>query len=165
MGNTQFVKDLPLMPGKQPCMATTIYQSTTQYTEGEAATENCAAIVIPAQFFVTGSTFAVTMAGTKTGTNAAMSVQLSIGSTAVLTIAADDTTAVDWVAEMTLVSTGPASQKAFGTFLADTADPGVDYASASVNTQNEVILYVQMINGHASDDITCEYVRVDYWKY
>ena len=54
MGNTQFVKDLPLMPGKQPCMATTIYQSTTQYTEGEAATENCAAIVIPAQFFVTG---------------------------------------------------------------------------------------------------------------
>lgn len=165
MGNTQFVQNVPIPPGATPALPTVLYQSTTQYTEGDATTENVAAISIPKDFFVSGTAFRVTMAGTKSGANAAMSAQLSIGSTAVLTLAADDGSAVDWLAEMMIVSTGPASQKCFGKFLADTADPGVDYATAAVNTRDEVILYVQMINGHADDEITCEYVLVEYWKY
>lgn len=165
MSNVNFLQNVPIPPGATPALPTVLYQSTTTYTEGDAATENVAAIVIPKDFFVVGTAFRVTMAGTKTGANDAMSVQLSIGSTAVLTIAADDNTAVDWTAQMTLISTGPATQKAFGYFLADTADPGVDYAAGAVNTQDEVTLYVQMINGHASDEITCEVCQVEYWKY
>lgn len=165
MGSAQFIDKVSIPPGKDPALPLVLYQQYSQSTEGDATTENVATVVIPKDFLVAGTGIKVTMAGTKTGANAAMSVQLSLGSTAVITIAADDGTAVDWVADLNIISTGPASQKCFGTFLADTADPGVDYAAATVNTQDEITLYIQMICGHASDEITCEYVRVEYWKY
>lgn len=165
MSNVQFFQTVPIPPGKTPALPTVLYQTYATFTEGDAATENIAAIVIPKDYFVPGTTFRVTMGGTKTGGNGAISVQLSIGATAVLTIAADDNTGVDWTAQMMLISTGFATQKAFGHLLLDTADPATDYATGAVNTRNEVTLYVQMINGHASDEITCDYCLVEYWKY
>ncbi len=108
-----------------------------------------------------GLTYRFKLAGTKTGANAAMSVVLKLGSTAVMTIAADDGTAVDWYCEFTIIFEAANRQRVMGFFLADTADPGVDYAAGTVDCSAGVQLMAQVISGHASDTVTCNIVTVE----
>lgn len=166
MSNTHFLKDVPIAPGSTPVLPTIIYQSATQYTEGDAATETVATIHIDKEFMIPGTTFRVNMVGTKTGANAAQSAVLSLNGTAVLTLAADAGAAVDWTATMFMHIVSKSSQKCWGQLNEDTADHAVDYATGSVSiVDGDNILRVQMTNGHASDEITCEFVSVEYWRY
>ena len=137
-------------------------RTTTQYSAVNTTTDIAEAkVVVPAKP-ARNSTYRVKMAGTKTGANAAMSVALKLGGTAVMTMAADDGSAVDWVAEFNLMIVNSGNQKVSGFFLADTADPGVDYAAGAVDLSAGAELVPQIICAHASDTVTCEMCTVEF---
>lgn len=106
-------------------------------------------------------TYRVTLGGTKTGANAAMIVHLKLGATQVMSITADDGTAVDWVCEFLITFKDSKNQRIIGHFLADTADPGVDYAAGTVDCTAGATLKAQIQSQHASDTVTCEMVIVE----
>lgn len=139
--------------------------NTTQYTATNETTDiDNAKVNVPAKPGP-NLTYRIMMAGTKTGANAAMSVALKLGSTAVMTIAADDGTAVDWVAEFLITFINAKSQKVLGRFLADTADPGVDYAAGTVDCSAGAQLVPQIISAHGSDTVACEMATVEKGGY
>jgi hypothetical protein len=163
--NDRFYADNPGINALQPVTPLVIYQSTTVVSNAVVVNKDAAAITIPKGQLGPGYTFRVTMAGTKTGANVAMAVGLTINATAVLTLTADDATAVDWMATMYLVgNVNTKSQKAFGRFNALTADPVADYAAGTVDCSGEVVLRPFIYSGHTSDTITCEVIIVEYWN-
>jgi hypothetical protein len=153
----------PTINCSRPVLPMVVYQSTTQVSTGDAETKNVANLVVPSGSFPPGSTFRITMTGTKTGANGTLSAVVSINSTAILTVDADADTAVDWMAILYVVSASPKVQKCFGQILTDTEDAGIDYAAGAVDCSGEFTLRAQMANEHASDDITCEVCVIEYW--
>lgn len=111
-----------------------------------------------------GLTFRWRLAGTKTGTTAAHTVALYINGTAVLTLTADDNTAVDWVADITVIFVNISAQKAMGTLLSDTADPDVDYAAGTVDCSSGATLSIKT-NTTSTDTVTHEMVTVEKWEF
>lgn len=111
-----------------------------------------------------GLTFRYTLAGTKTGTNAAHTVALYIGSTAVCTSTADDTSAVDWQAEFVVMFVNKAAQKVTARMLSDTADPDVQYDAGTVNCSAGISMDLRATS-HASDTLTIEMVTVEKWTF
>jgi hypothetical protein len=111
-----------------------------------------------------GLMYRIKMTGTKTGANNAMLVKLQIGATAVITLTADDATAVDWVAEITLYICDTKNQKASGYLLTNTADPEVDYAAGTVDLSAGAVMVPQITSANASDTVTCESVTVESWE-
>jgi len=111
-----------------------------------------------------GLCFRVKLAGTKTGANAAMAVKIKIGSTVVITLTADDGSAVDWVAEFLIRISNSKVQKCSGFFLANTAEPDVDYAAGAVDLSAGADLVPQITSGHASDTVTCEMATVESFE-
>lgn len=139
-------------------------QSGTQYSATNATTDIAETKVNIPAFPPKGLCYRVKMAGTKSGANAAMSVILQIGATAVMTIAADDGTAVDWVAEFVIMITSVKTQKVTGHFLADTADPGVDYSDGTVDLSAGAAMVPQIVSAHGSDVVYCEMCTVESWQ-
>ena len=136
-------------------------RSTTQYSAVNDTTDiDEAKIVVPAKP-PQNLTYRIKLAGTKTGANAAMLVKLKLGSTTVMTLTADDATAVDWVAEFNLMIVNSHNQKISGLFLANTADPEVDYAAGAVDLSAGAELVPQITSAHASDTVTCEMCTVE----
>jgi hypothetical protein len=111
-----------------------------------------------------GLTYRIKMAGTKTGANAAMLVKLQIGATTVLTLTADDSTAVDWVAEIMLMICDTKNQKASGHLLANTTDVEADYAAGTVDLSAGAAMVPQITSANAGDTVTCESVTVESWE-
>jgi hypothetical protein len=163
--NDRFYGDNMGVQGISPVTPLVIYQSITAVAQAAVANKDVAAIHIPKGQFGPGATFRVTMAGTKSGANVAMAVALSIDSTAILTLTADDVTAVDWVAVMTITGgVNLKAQKAFGTLDLLTSAPVADYAAGTSDCTGEVVLRAQIYSGHTSDTITCEYILIEYWN-
>ena len=111
-----------------------------------------------------GLTYRIKAAGTKTGANNAMVVYLKIGATQVLTLTADDATAVDWVAEIVVRFTAYNAQKIMGILLTNTADPETDYAAGTVDCSAGADMVLQVASANASDTVTCEMVTVEKWS-
>lgn len=113
-----------------------------------------------------GMGFRWTIAGTKTGTNEAHVVNLmsTLSSTPLLTLTADDTSAVDWQAVITLVLTGGASQKISGIMISNTTDGETDYATGTASLKGGAKLYVT-IDGHTNDDVTADFCILEAWQY
>ena len=138
--------------------ATGIQYSATNTTTDIAAAKINVPVKPP-----TGLTYRIKMSGTKSGANAAMSIALKLGATQVMVIAADDPTAVDWTAEFLIRIAHSTLQKVSGFFLADTADPGVDYAAGTVDLSAGAELVPQIISAHSSDVVYCEMCTVETW--
>lgn len=111
-----------------------------------------------------GLTYRFTIAGTATGTNAAKTILLVINGTTVQTLTADAATAVDWMAQLTLVFTGGATQRCFGYHLQDTEDPDVQYDTGAVNTQGGAVIQLQATS-HGSDSLTINMGIIEMWNY
>jgi len=138
--------------------------SCTQYETSSTTAKNIAEcnVNIPAKPPV-GLTYRVRLTGTKTSTNAAHTVTLLINSTTVMTLTADDATAVDWVAEFLIRFTGPKSQKCMGWMISNTTDGESDYAAATVDLTAGGTLKPYVTAGHGSDTVTCEMCIVEEW--
>lgn len=108
-----------------------------------------------------GTVYKIKLAGSKSGANAAMLVKLKLGSTTIMTLTADDGTAVDWVAEFTVIIVSAKAQRTVGHFLSNTADPEVDYAATTVDLSAGADLVPQITSAHASDVVTCAMCTVE----
>jgi hypothetical protein len=163
--NDRFYADDPTINALSPVTPLVVYQSTTQVSNAVVENKACANLRIPPGQLGPGATFRITMAGTKTGANVAMAVALVIDSTEVIALTADDVTAVDWVAVMTIVGgVNTKAQKAFGTLDLLTSAPVADYAAGTVDCSKEVVLRPSIYSGHTSDTITCEVITIEYWN-
>lgn len=110
-----------------------------------------------------GLTFRFTLAGTKTGTNAAHIIYTYLGSTAIQTLTADDTTAVEWMATIVVRFSSGAAQKVMGMLSKDTADPDVSYDAGTTSAIGGNTLKLVLAAGHTSDSVTCELITVERW--
>ena len=135
----------------------------TQYSATNTTTDIAEAKVVIPSKPPAGLTFRVKLAGTKTGANAAMIVHLKLGATQVLSLTADDVTAVDWTVEIILRLKTPKAQKVSGRLLANTADPSVDYADGTVDVSAGAILVPQIQSQHGSDVVYCEFCTIETW--
>jgi len=162
--NDRFLQDSSTLQFNKPVVPMIVYQSAETVTEGDAATEYVASVVVPQGSFPPGSTFKVTMAGTKTGTNGTLTVALYCNSTAVLSIDADADTAVDWMATLYMVQVSPKVQRCFGQLFTLTEDPRIDYATAAIDLSGEFTFRAAMANEHASDEITCDVCIIEFWQ-
>lgn len=141
----------------QSCTTTTIASATATLIKGSTVN------LLPGEAG-SGLAFRYKLAGTKTGTNAAHTVALYLGSTAVCTSTADDTSAVDWVAEFTIIFTSSATQRVMATMLSDTADPDVQYDTGTTNCSAGIAMTLKATS-HASDSLTIDMITVEKWNY
>ena len=113
-----------------------------------------------------GLGFRWNIAGTKTGTNEAHTVNLmsSLSSTPLMTLTADDTTAVDWTAQFILYCYGGAVQKIMGSMDSNSLDAESDYAAGTASLKGGATLYVT-IDGHANDTVTSEMCILEAWQF
>ena len=141
--------------------------SNTTYTETSNDTvENCLAsrVTVPGRP-PAGLTYRYKLAGTKTGANDNHTVLLVLNGTTLMTLTADDGTAVDWVAEFTVRFTDSQTQKIMGYMVANTCDGEVDYATGAVDCTAETVLEVRITNTDASDTTTCEMLTCEKWVF
>ena len=110
-----------------------------------------------------GLTYRIKVAGTKTGTNAAMKVHVKLGASQVLSLTAPGNTAVDWVAEATIRFETYNVQKVAGYLLSNAAAVVADYAAAAVDCSAGAELLAQIQSQHASDTVTAEIVSIESW--
>jgi hypothetical protein len=162
--NDRFNTSSSGMQFKNPVQPMVVYQSATSVTTGDAETKTIASLTIPSGSMAPGTTFRVTMCGTKTGANGTLTVGLYLGGSSVLSIDADADTAVDWMAILHVVQVSPKVQRCFGQLLTLTEDPRVDYATAAIDCSSSVVLSPVMANEHASDEITCDVCIIEYWQ-
>ncbi len=111
-----------------------------------------------------GLTYRFTMAGTKTGTNAAHTIIVDINGTTIMTQTADAASAVDWMSQITLVFTGGATQRCMGLLISDTEDPDVQYDAGTVNTQGGATITLKATS-HGSDSLTVNFGIIESWNY
>lgn len=165
MGESQFAKTA-LMPGIAAVIPTIISQSCVQTSQAGAATSDVtgSSVNIPKNHFGPGAAVRITMGGTKSGANAAMIVHISVGGTQVISLTADDASAVDWTAEFIIAAKTLAAQSCIGTLNCLTAAPVADYAGGTVDMSQGGIIKAQIQSQHSSDTVTCEYVLVEYWE-
>ena len=106
-------------------------------------------------------TYRITMAGTKTGANAAFKVHVKLGGTQILSLTSDDGSAVDWMAIIVVMFKDATNQRVSGQLLLDTADPEVDYAAGTVDCTAGATMLCQIESQHESDTVTCEMVTIE----
>ncbi len=112
-----------------------------------------------------GTAYRVTLAGTKTGANAAHTVTLVLGGTTVMTLTADAATAVDWMATFTIIFKDSNNQRVMGNMQGNALDCENDYAAGTVDCSAGAELKAQITSGHASDTVTAELVTVEKWQH
>ncbi len=163
--NERFREVIPSIYTIEPVIPSVVAQSTTQTSQAGAATSTVtgSTITIPAGEFPPGATFRFTLGGSKTGANAAMVVHISLGGTQVISLTADDASAVDWMAQFIISSMSLTTQGCMGWFNALTADPVVDVASGTVDMTNGGVIKAQIQSQNASDTVVCNYVLVEFW--
>lgn len=152
--------------GLSGVLQTVVAQTNTQTSQAAASTKNVTdmSVVIPATEFVTGSTFSFLLAGTKSAGNGTVAVKLNLNGTNVLTLTSGSSSAGDWLFKGSVSSTGPATQNCFGFFNQTTRVEVFDYASASVDTSGVNTLKATITNSSASDTVTVEHGRIEYFK-
>jgi len=148
------------------CIPEIVAGSNTQYSEATVATEACpkSRVNVPNKP-PSGLTYRYKLGGTKSGANVAHTVLLVLGGTTVMTLTADDATAVDWVAEFTIRFTDPKNQKVMGHMISNTTDGESDYAAGTVNCTAGAVLEVKITNGHTSDTTTLEMLTCEKWVF
>ena len=143
-----------------------ISQTSTQTSQAGSGTLDVTGSVIslPAGWFGDKKTLHWSMAGTKTGANAAMIVTLYLRDAAVLTLTAPGVTAVQWYAEFTLYGyTDTAHQRGTGWFLSNAAALVVTTAASTKDLSAAQTAKAQIQSQNAGDTVTVEYCRVDHW--
>jgi hypothetical protein len=138
--------------------------TTTTIASGTATVIKGTKVYINPREAGDGLTFRYKLAGTQTGTNAAHVITLYLGSTAVCALTADAATAVDWVAEFTIIFVNTKAQKVMGWHLQDTEDAEVNYAAGTVDCSGGITMAVYGTS-HSSDSLACEMVTVEKWVY
>ncbi len=162
--NDRFLSDSPGINFQTPVAPVVVYQSATTVTTSAAETATIATLNLPqGTMNKPGTTFRVTMCGTKTNANGTLTVGLYLGGSSVLSIDADADTAVDWMAILHVVSVSPKVQRCFGQLLTLTEDARVDYATAAIDCSGAVAFSPVMANESASDTITCDVCIIEYW--
>lgn len=156
--DTSTIKGSPIVIVGQSNTTATV----TGATSGDATGSS---ITLPAGWFATGKTLKWTVAGTKTGANAAMRVHLYLLDADVMTITSSAVTAADWRAVFYLSSkSGTASQNAVGCFNANAVTPTCDYAAVTKTVSDSTVAKIRIESQNASDTVTSEYVLIEHWK-
>jgi hypothetical protein len=164
--NNRFNTDTPIMVGANPVVPVVIAQSCVETTTGDAETVTItgSSITVPKGFFRPGCAFRFTIAGSRSGTAGAMTLLIVIGSTTVISIALPSNTATDYVAQFIIMEhTNFKNQKCFGMVFQNGQSVAQDYATATVDVSDEIVIKAQMTNANASDDIYAECVLVENW--
>lgn len=171
MGNTQFSKDLRIMPGVAAYLPCIVKQSNKQTSMSSATTKDIyidddgnTIFTIPNGYFGPGATFRATMGGTKSGTNAAFTIATILNGTTVGTATSDDATAVDWTATIILSAKTFAVQHCISKLFSDTADPDVQYDAGAVSCANADVTLKFQLGGNSGDTVTVEYFLLEYWS-
>lgn len=168
MGNLQFAQDIQKIPGYAAVIPTIISQSNVASYTGDAETiaVTGSRIVVPQGFFGPGATFRFTMAGSRTGTAGAATIYIYINATSAISLAVPTNTAVDWTATFLISEhTNMANQNCFGIVHASATVLSIsDYAAATVDVSAESTIQAKLVLANGSDEVTCNYVLVEYWK-
>lgn len=145
-------------------VVTIIAASNTATTQSGAGTSNVSgsSVDVPSKP-APGTTYRFKAAGSKSGANAAHTVHLKLGATQVMTLTADDSTAVDWIAEFTIRFSSAKAQKIMGQMISNTTDGEADYAAATVDCTAGNALLLQITSGNAGDGVVCEMFTVEKW--
>lgn len=109
-----------------------------------------------------GLAYRITCWGTKTGTNAIHMVNLVLAGTELISVEADDTTAVDWIAQILVIFHSPKVQRAAGHIASESLDCGADVADGSIDCSAGATLKLQL-EKHTSDDVTCDGLVIEKW--
>jgi len=107
-----------------------------------------------------GLTYRVKCWGTKTGTNAVHAINLVLAGTEVLSVEAQATTAVDWVAELIVSFESPAVQRAAGWMSSEGLGAAADVADGAIDCSAGGALRLQ-IEKHTSDDVSIDGLIID----
>ena len=113
---------------------------------------------------VAGLAYRITLAGTNSGGNAAHTTVLVLGTTTLMTLTADDVTALDWMAIFVVIFKNAKVQRVTGQMQCNGLDCENDYAAGAVDCTAPKDLKVQLNSGHGSDTVTCEMVTVEKWQ-
>lgn len=167
--NNRFNVDTPIPPGASLVVPTIISQSNEASYTGDAETIDVTGskIVVPRGYFAPGTTFRFTLGGSRTGTAGAATALIDINGTTAITIAIPSNTAVDWMAEFIVSAhTDFAHQNCLGRVFVNSASTyvAVDYAAATVNVSQESTIKARLTLANGSDEVTCNYCLVEYWK-
>jgi hypothetical protein len=111
-----------------------------------------------------GTAYRIKMAGTKTGANAAFTLDLHLAGTNLITLTSDDASAVDWSAEFMVIFVDAKNQRVMGTLDSNTTDCEVDYAAGTVDCTAGGELKAVLASGNAGDTVTVEMVTVEAWQ-
>lgn len=152
------------LDGRFKSIPAIVSQSVTQTSQAAAGTKTVTGSQVnvdnkPAA----GTAYRITLAGTKTGANAAHTVTLVLGGTTVMTLTADAATAVDWMATFVIIFGVSKVQKIMGNLHGAALDAICDYAAGTVDCSAGPELKAQVTSGHASDTVTAELVTVEKW--
>ena len=162
----RFNTDSPIWEGTHVVPVIISQSNTASYTgDAETIAITGSNITVPKGKFLPGATFRFTLAGSRTGTAGALTLLITIGSTTVITIACPSNTATDWLAQFTVSEhTDFANQNCTGYFMQPaTTYVALDYAAATVDVSQEVIIQAKATLANASDEVYVNYVLVEYW--
>lgn len=161
--NDRFLKETPQLAYHAGCLPTVVALTTTQTSETAAAAKDVAGsrLKLRPEDFKPGTAFRFTLGGTKSATNGAMKVHISLAGTQVISLTAPGNTAVDWHAVIVVAAKTTATQRCTGYFLSNAAAVVADYAAGTVNMKDGGIIKAQIENPHSSDTTTCEFCMVE----
>ena len=156
---------LPNYTGSVPLLVLQEYDTVTlsEITEADVTGST---VTLEDGYFTSGKVLKYVAGGTNTGANGTISVILDVEGADAIKLTTADGAAGDWVCEITLVSTGAATQRLIGTLHAEGgAETIIDYATTSVDTAaaGTIPVVLQLDLGHADDSMTCDYVQVWMW--
>lgn len=109
-----------------------------------------------------GLAYRYTCWGTKTGTNATHKINLVLAGTELISVEADDTTAVDWIATILVIFHNPKVQRAAGHIASEGLDCGADVADGAIDCSAGGALRLQA-EKHTSDDVTVDGLVIERW--
>jgi len=145
-----------------------ISQSSTQTSEGDAATEDVtgSSVSISAGWMTAGKAIKWTIAGTITGANGAKTLHLYNDDATKASLALASGTSGDYVAEFIMYEhTDTANQDIIGRCeVAGDAETEVAYEADTQDYSSAGTAKLQVQLANESDTITVEYVKIETWE-
>lgn len=153
---------LPNYTGGLPIVIAQIASTETQAGSGSSDIVG-STITTVGTWLSAGKAIKWTIAGTKTGANAAMKVHLYLKDGTVMSLTASDAVAGDWIASFILYAKSAVSQNVVGELKSNAKSVITDYATSNKDTSVAVSAKVKIESQNAGDTVTSEYTLIEHW--